>query len=328
MKDGTIQPWSGPTDIFITPGYRFRAVDVLMTNFHLPRSTLFMLVSAFSGLETMRNAYRHAIETGYRFYSYGDSSLLFRSGTADMTTPFQFKLLATDGKARRGEISMPRGDDPHAGLHAGRHGGTVKAMYLDQVRDSGADIILGNTYHLMLRPGAERVARLGGLHNFAAGPPDPDRFRRLPGDVAGGAAQDERARRDLPVAYRRPRYEMSPERSIEIQGLLGSDIQMQLDECVAAAGRARRDRARRWNCRCAGPSAARPPSAISRSGRCSASCRAATTTSCASESARRSPALDLKGYAVGGLAVGEPQDVMLACWMRPVRCCRRTSRAT
>ena len=78
-EDGTIKAWSGPTDIFITPGYRFRAVDVLMTNFHLPRSTLFMLVSAFSGLESMRNAYRHAIEKGYRFYSYGDASLLFRS---------------------------------------------------------------------------------------------------------------------------------------------------------------------------------------------------------------------------------------------------------
>jgi S-adenosylmethionine:tRNA ribosyltransferase-isomerase len=77
-SDGTIRPWSGATDIFITPGYRFRAVDVLMTNFHLPKSTLFMLVSAFSGLETMRAAYDHAIRTGYRFYSYGDASLLFR----------------------------------------------------------------------------------------------------------------------------------------------------------------------------------------------------------------------------------------------------------
>jgi S-adenosylmethionine:tRNA ribosyltransferase-isomerase len=76
--DGTIQKWSGATDIFITPGYRFKAVDMLMTNFHLPKSTLFMLVSAFSGLETMRSAYDHAIGTGYRFYSYGDSSLLFR----------------------------------------------------------------------------------------------------------------------------------------------------------------------------------------------------------------------------------------------------------
>ncbi|MVA55745.1 tRNA preQ1(34) S-adenosylmethionine ribosyltransferase-isomerase QueA [Agrobacterium vitis] len=77
-EDGRLLPWSDATGIFITPGYRFKAVDVLMTNFHLPKSTLFMLVSAFAGLETMRAAYAHAIETGYRFYSYGDSSLLFR----------------------------------------------------------------------------------------------------------------------------------------------------------------------------------------------------------------------------------------------------------
>jgi S-adenosylmethionine:tRNA ribosyltransferase-isomerase len=77
-ESGTIQPWSGATGIFITPGYRFRTADMLMTNFHLPKSTLFMLVSAFSGLETMRAAYTHAIESEYRFYSYGDSSLLFR----------------------------------------------------------------------------------------------------------------------------------------------------------------------------------------------------------------------------------------------------------
>ncbi|PBC08946.1 tRNA preQ1(34) S-adenosylmethionine ribosyltransferase-isomerase QueA [Mesorhizobium sp. WSM3859] len=81
--DGSIEPWSGPTDIFITPGYRFRTADMLMTNFHLPRSTLFMLVSAFSGLETMRAAYAHAIENRYRFYSYGDASLLYRAETSD-----------------------------------------------------------------------------------------------------------------------------------------------------------------------------------------------------------------------------------------------------
>jgi S-adenosylmethionine:tRNA ribosyltransferase-isomerase len=75
---GDIEPFSGETAIFITPGYRFRAVDVLLTNFHLPRSTLFMLVSAFSGLETMKRAYAHAIHNGYRFYSYGDACLLFR----------------------------------------------------------------------------------------------------------------------------------------------------------------------------------------------------------------------------------------------------------
>lgn len=77
--DGLIGSFAGDTAIFITPGYRFRAVDVLMTNFHLPRSTLFMLVSAFSGLATMKSAYAYAVASGYRFYSYGDASLLFRA---------------------------------------------------------------------------------------------------------------------------------------------------------------------------------------------------------------------------------------------------------
>lgn len=78
-EDGTIRPFAAETSIFITPGYRFRAVDVLLTNFHLPRSTLFMLVSAFAGLDTMKQAYAHAIANGYRFYSYGDACLLFRA---------------------------------------------------------------------------------------------------------------------------------------------------------------------------------------------------------------------------------------------------------
>jgi S-adenosylmethionine:tRNA ribosyltransferase-isomerase len=78
-EDGAIQPFAGDTAIFITPGYRFRAVDILMTNFHLPRSTLFMLVSAFCGLEPIKYAYAHAIAHGYRFYSYGDACLLFRA---------------------------------------------------------------------------------------------------------------------------------------------------------------------------------------------------------------------------------------------------------
>jgi S-adenosylmethionine:tRNA ribosyltransferase-isomerase len=80
---GDLRPFIGETDIFITPGFRFRAVDVLMTNFHLPKSTLFMLVSAFAGLETMKAAYAHAIRFRYRFYSYGDSSLLFRQEQAE-----------------------------------------------------------------------------------------------------------------------------------------------------------------------------------------------------------------------------------------------------
>jgi S-adenosylmethionine:tRNA ribosyltransferase-isomerase len=76
--DGTLAPFSGETALFITPGYRFRAVDAMLTNFHLPRSTLFMLVCAFSGLDVMRRAYNHAIANNYRFYSYGDACLLFR----------------------------------------------------------------------------------------------------------------------------------------------------------------------------------------------------------------------------------------------------------
>lgn len=81
--DRTLNPFQGETDIFITPGYRFKAIDALMTNFHLPRSTLFMLVSALCGLDHMKAAYTHAIDTGYRFYSYGDGSLLWKADHQD-----------------------------------------------------------------------------------------------------------------------------------------------------------------------------------------------------------------------------------------------------
>ena len=87
-----------------------------------------------------------------------------------MSDSFQFRLLATDGLARRGEITMPRGTVRTPAFMPVGTGGTVKAMYLDQVRDLGSDIILGNVYHLILRPGAERVARQGGLHEFARWP--------------------------------------------------------------------------------------------------------------------------------------------------------------
>ena len=215
-----------------------------MTNFHLPRSTLFMLVSAFSGLETMRAAYAHAIANGYRFYSYGDASLLWPESR--MTTEsFCFRLIATDGKARRGEISMPRGTVRTPAFMPVGTGGTVKAMYMDQVRAAGADIILGNTYHLMLRPGAERVARLGGLHEFARWPhpilTDSGGFQVM--SLAQLRKLDENG-----VTFRShidgAAHELTPERSIEIQGLLDSDIQMQLDECVALPAEAERDRAR------------------------------------------------------------------------------------
>ncbi|MGE0661305.1 MAG: S-adenosylmethionine:tRNA ribosyltransferase-isomerase, partial [Reyranellaceae bacterium] len=79
-EDGTVGAFEGETDIFIVPGYRFRAVDLLLTNFHLPRSTLFMLVCAFAGMDRMKSAYEHAKASGYRFYSYGDACLLERKG--------------------------------------------------------------------------------------------------------------------------------------------------------------------------------------------------------------------------------------------------------
>ena len=79
---GGVEPWSGDIDLFIRPGFRFRAVDLLLTNFHLPRSTLFMLVSAFAGLDRMRAAYAHAIASGYRFFSYGDACLIHRAEDA------------------------------------------------------------------------------------------------------------------------------------------------------------------------------------------------------------------------------------------------------
>lgn len=81
-EDGVTKPFAAATDIFITPGYKFRSVDILMTNFHLPKSTLFMLVSAFAGFDNMKAAYKHATQSGYRFYSYGDSSILFREDNA------------------------------------------------------------------------------------------------------------------------------------------------------------------------------------------------------------------------------------------------------
>jgi S-adenosylmethionine:tRNA ribosyltransferase-isomerase len=86
-EQGVVHPFSGDTSLFITPGYRFKAADLLLTNFHLPRSTLFMLVSAFAGLNRMQQAYAHAIATGYRFYSYGDACLLFRAPSSLTVIP-------------------------------------------------------------------------------------------------------------------------------------------------------------------------------------------------------------------------------------------------
>ncbi|MCW5705921.1 tRNA guanosine(34) transglycosylase Tgt [Shinella sp.] len=228
-----------------------------------------------------------------------------------MTETFQFKLLATDGKARRGEVSMPRGVIRTPAFMPVGTVGTVKAMYLDQVRDLGADIILGNTYHLMLRPGPERVARLGGLHELIRWPypilTDSGGFQVM--SLAGLRKLDEQG-----VTFKShvdgALHHMSPERSIEIQGLLDSDIQMQLDECVALPASPKEieramEMSLRWAERCKTAFGDQPGKAMF------GIVQGGDIPHLRVRSAQALAELNLKGYAIGGLAVGEPQEVML-----------------
>jgi queuine tRNA-ribosyltransferase len=228
-----------------------------------------------------------------------------------MTANFTFTVRATDGAARRGEIAMPRGTVRTPAFMPVGTGGTVKAMYLDQVRDLGSDIILGNTYHLMLRPGPERMARLGGLHEFARWPypilTDSGGFQVM-------SLSALRKVREHGVTFRShidgAVHEMSPERSIEIQGLLDSDIQMQLDECVALPAvpdeiERAMEMSLRWAERCRTAFGDQPGKAMF------GIVQGGDIADLRVRSARALAGLDLKGYAVGGLAVGEPQAVML-----------------
>ncbi|KQS98326.1 MULTISPECIES: tRNA guanosine(34) transglycosylase Tgt [unclassified Rhizobium] len=228
-----------------------------------------------------------------------------------MTETFQFNIKATDGKARRGTVSMPRGEIRTPAFMPVGTVGTVKAMYLDQVRDLGADIILGNTYHLMLRPGPERVARLGGLHELIRWPypilTDSGGFQVM--SLAGLRKLDEKG-----VTFKShvdgALHHMSPERSIEIQGLLDSDIQMQLDECVRLPAEPSdieraMEMSLRWADRCKTAFGNQPGKAMF------GIVQGGDVPALRVRSAQALSALDLKGYAIGGLAVGEPQDVML-----------------
>ena len=166
-EDGIVKAWTGETSIFITPGYRFKIVDAMITNFHLPKSTLFMLVSAFCGLDVMQAAYQHAIRTrDTGFIPMGTAACCFGRQPMTVSSQFSFAVTARDGAARTGIIQTPRGEIRTPAFMPVGTAGTVKAMLPGTVRELGADIVLGNTYHLMLRPGAERVARLGGLHKF------------------------------------------------------------------------------------------------------------------------------------------------------------------
>lgn len=228
-----------------------------------------------------------------------------------MTETFQFNIQATDGKARRGMVSMPRGEIRTPAFMPVGTVGTVKAMYLDQVRDLGADIILGNTYHLMLRPGPERVERLGGLHELIRWPypilTDSGGFQVM--SLAGLRKLDEKG-----VTFKShvdgALHHMSPERSIEIQGMLDSDIQMQLDECVRLPAEARdieraMEMSLRWADRCKTAFGDQPGKAMF------GIVQGGDVPALRVRSAKALSGLDLKGYAIGGLAVGEPQAVML-----------------
>ena len=231
-----------------------------------------------------------------------------------MSLPNHFELLATDGNARTGRLTTPHGVVRTPAFMPVGTAGAMKGMHWREVRDAGADIVLGNTYHLMLRPGAERIAALGGLQHFTGwnGPMLTDS-----GGFQVMSLSELRKVRENAVTFRShidgAKIELSPERSIEVQRLLGSDIAMQIDECVRLPAGARRYRARdaalaalggaqqaRLRERAIGLHAVRHRR------------RAATCRSCASQSAQALIEIGFHGYAIGGLAVGEPQAVMLA----------------
>ncbi|MFG1277262.1 tRNA guanosine(34) transglycosylase Tgt [Xanthobacter autotrophicus] len=230
-----------------------------------------------------------------------------------LTDTFSFTLSATDGAARTGFVSTPRGAIRTPAFMPVGTAATVKGLYFDQVRQTGADIVLANTYHLMLRPGAERIAKLGGLHSFMRwdGPilTDSGGFQVMSlSSLRKMSEQGVTFRSHVDGAY----FEMSPERSVEIQGLLGADIQMQLDECVRLpctdeeAARAMR-LSLRWAERSKRAFEAQPKGralfGIVQGG---------VVPALRVESARALADMDFPGYSIGGLAVGEPQEVMLA----------------
>ncbi|MDQ0392847.1 tRNA guanosine(34) transglycosylase Tgt [Labrys monachus] len=222
-----------------------------------------------------------------------------------------FSVHAQDGTARTGALELGRGVVRTPAFMPVGTAGTVKAMYVDQVRDLGADIILGNTYHLMLRPGAERVAALGGLHAFSRwqGPilTDSGGFQVM--SLSGLRKLDRDG-----VTFRShidgSSHRLTPERSVEIQTLLDSDIIMQLDECVRLPStRVDIERAMRlsldWAERSKRAFGSQPGKAIFGivQGGDVPDLRIASASGLAD--------MDFPGYAIGGLAVGEPQDVML-----------------
>jgi len=226
---------------------------------------------------------------------------------------FSFTLNKTDGAARRGEIVTPHGAVQTPTFMPVGTQATVKGLTPEMVRATGAEIVLGNTYHLMLRPGAERIAALGGLHTFMQWP--------LPilTDSGGFQVMSLSALRRLEehgVTFRShldgAMVELTPERAVEIQALLGADISMQLDECLKLpAGRDEIARAMQLSLRWAERSKRAFESKAREGKALFGIVQGGDDTGLRAESARALVGMDFQGYAIGGLAVGEPQEVML-----------------
>jgi queuine tRNA-ribosyltransferase len=229
------------------------------------------------------------------------------------TVRFAFRLDAQDGAARAGEITTPHGIVRTPAFMPVGTAATVKAVYFDQVKAAGADIVLGNTYHLMLRPGAERVARLGGLHKFMRwdGPilTDSGGFQVMSlGKLRKLSEEGVRFQSHIDGST----HMLTPERAVEIQCLLGADIQMQLDECIELpAERSEVQRAMelslRWaeRARTAFAAQGAPGQALF------GIVQGGTEPELRRRSAEELVGMDFPGYAVGGLAVGEGHEVML-----------------
>jgi queuine tRNA-ribosyltransferase len=230
-----------------------------------------------------------------------------------MPGPFFFNLISTDGAARRGEFVTPHGRVQTPAFMPVGTQGTVKGLSPGDVRDTGAEIVLGNTYHLMLRPGAERIAALGGLHKFMNWPlpilTDSGGFQVM--SLSELRKVDEHA-----VTFRShldgTMIELTPERAIDIQILLGADIAMQLDECLRLpASRQEIDRAMQLSLRWAERSK-RAFESMAREGHALFGIvQGGDDPTLRADSARALTDMDFYGYAIGGLAVGEPQEIML-----------------
>lgn len=230
-----------------------------------------------------------------------------------MTAPFSFTLEKTDGMARRGAFTTPHGSVQTPAFMPVGTAATVKGLHPEDVADTGAEIVLGNTYHLMLRPGPERVAALGGLHKFM------NWDKPILTDSGGFQVMSLSTLRKLTekaVTFRShidgTMFELSPERSIEIQALLGADISMQLDECLKLpAPREEIQRAMalslRWAERSRKAFKARGAQGYALFG----IVQGGDDIPLRQESARELTDIGFEGYAIGGLAVGEPQAVML-----------------